>query len=141
MGFPQAPDTPVCEDDTACIECGNLVISGGRKRAKHIDLRKHFALETIQNRMMGLIEIDTSKQLADIFTKPLANGCIRGILGRPDIILCREDSPVALCTTGVQTLSTGGLPRKGVWVSHSGPPGGDIMCVGCRKRITPAATA
>jgi hypothetical protein len=87
MGFPQAPDTPVYEDNTACIEWGNHVI-GGRERAKHIDLRKHFAHETIQNRMMRLIKIDTSKQLADIFTKPLAYaqfiGCVRGILGDPD---------------------------------------------------------
>ncbi len=41
MGFPQAPDIPVYEDNTACIEWGNHVI-GGRERAKHIDLRKHF---------------------------------------------------------------------------------------------------
>jgi hypothetical protein len=36
--------------------------------------------ETIQNRMMPLIKIDTSKQLADNFTKPLAyekfTGCV-----------------------------------------------------------------
>ncbi len=83
----QAPDTPVYEVNTACIEWGNHVI-GGRERAKHIDLRKHFAHETIQNRMMCLIKIDTSKQLADIFTKPLAYaqfiGCVHGILGDPD---------------------------------------------------------
>ncbi len=75
------------EDNTACIEWGNHVI-GGRERAKNIDLRKHFAHETIQNRMMRLIKIDTSKQLEDIFTKPLAYaqfiGCVRGILGDPD---------------------------------------------------------
>ena len=38
--------------------------------------------------MMRLIKIDTSKQLADTFTKPLAYaqfiGCVRGILGEPD---------------------------------------------------------
>jgi hypothetical protein len=57
--------------------------SSGRERA---DLQ--IAHETIQNRMMRLIKIDTSKQLADNFTKPLAYaqfiGCIRGILGKPD---------------------------------------------------------
>ena len=41
------------------------------ERAKHIDIRKHFAHETIQNRKMRLIKVDTSSQLADIFTKPL----------------------------------------------------------------------
>jgi hypothetical protein len=38
--------------------------------------------------MMRLIKIDTSKQLADIFTKPMAYaqfiGFVRGILGDPD---------------------------------------------------------
>ena len=70
MGFAQAPDTPVYEDNAACIEWGNHVI-GGRERAKHIDIRKHFAHETIQNRQMRLIKVETSSQLADIFTKPL----------------------------------------------------------------------
>ena len=42
MGFPQDDDTPVYEDNTACIEWGNHII-GGRERAKHIDIRKHFA--------------------------------------------------------------------------------------------------
>ena len=69
MGFEQAPDTPVYED-VACIEWGNHVI-GGRERAKHIDIRTHFAHETIQNRQMRLIKAETSSQLADIFTKQL----------------------------------------------------------------------
>ena len=67
MGFAQAPDTPVYEDNAACIEWGNHVIGG---RAKHIDIRKHFAHETIQNRQIRLIKVETSSQLADI-TKPL----------------------------------------------------------------------
>ncbi len=48
MGLPQENDTPVYEDNTACIESGNHII-GGRERAKHIDNRKHFAHEAIQN--------------------------------------------------------------------------------------------
>ena len=72
IGFVQAPDTPVYEDNSACIEWGNHVI-GGLERAKHIDIHKHFAHETIQNRQMRLIKVETSSQLrlADIFTKPL----------------------------------------------------------------------
>ncbi len=44
---------------------------GGRERAKRIDIRKYFAHETIQNRKMRLVKVDTSNQHADIFTKPL----------------------------------------------------------------------
>jgi hypothetical protein len=109
MASPQAPDTPVYEDNTACIEWGNHVI-GGRECAKHIALSKHFVHETIQNRMMRMTKIDTSKQIADIFTKPLAYAqfivCVRGILGDPDTMRptrctrCRpdSDSPQGLAT-------------------------------------------
>ena len=83
MGFPEKPNTPVYEDNTACIEWGNHVM-GGRERAKHIDIRKHFAHEVIQRQEMLLIKVDTSLQLADIFTKPLPYPqfleCLQGIL-------------------------------------------------------------
>jgi hypothetical protein len=65
MGFGQRQTTPVFEDNNACIEWGNNVI-GGRERAKHIDIRKHFAHEAIQNGFMRLIRVPTSRQLADI---------------------------------------------------------------------------
>ncbi len=42
LWFSQKKPTPVYEDSTACIEWGNNVIRG-RERAKHIDIRKHFA--------------------------------------------------------------------------------------------------
>ena len=82
-GFPEEPNTPVYEDNTACIKWGNRVI-GGRERAKHIDISKHFAHEVIQREEMRLVKIDTSLQLADIFTKPLPYPqfieCLEGIL-------------------------------------------------------------
>ena len=85
MGF--APKTrkwtPVYEDNNACIEWGNNVI-GGRERAKHIDIRKHFAHEAIQNGHLRLVRVDTSEQLADIFTKGLHHqqweNCVSAIL-------------------------------------------------------------
>ncbi len=66
--------------------------------AKHIDLQKHFAHETIQNSMMRMMKIDTSKQLADVFTKPLVPyaqfiGCIHGIRSRNSRESRRSDSP------------------------------------------------
>jgi hypothetical protein len=53
LGFTQKRPTPIYEDNTACIEWGNNVISG-RERAKHIDIRKHFAHQVIQNSQMRL---------------------------------------------------------------------------------------
>ncbi len=73
------------EDNTACIEWGNNVI-GGRERAKHIDIRKHFAHEVIQNGHMTLVRVPASFQLADILSKPLHfpqwQACVAGILGK-----------------------------------------------------------
>ncbi len=85
MGFPQDPDTLVYEDNTICIDWENHVIRG-RERAEHIDPSKHFAHETIQNRQMRLIK-DTSKQLADLFTKALRNGCSASRHG-PRVTIC-----------------------------------------------------
>ncbi len=70
LDFAQQKPTPVYEDNLACIEWGNNVI-GGRERAKHIDIRKHFAHEVIQNGEMLLIKVPTLAQLADILTKGL----------------------------------------------------------------------
>ena len=86
MGFTQDGPTTVYEDNTACIEWGNNVI-GGRERAKHIDIRKHFANETIKNGHMTLKKIATTAQLADIMTKGISRPqwemCIKGLLGKP----------------------------------------------------------
>ena len=56
MGFKPDDDTQVFEDNTTCIEWGNHII-GGRERAKHIDIRKHFAHEDIQNQHMRLMKV------------------------------------------------------------------------------------
>ena len=86
MGFPQDDDTLVYEDNTACIEWGNHII-GGRERAKHIDIRKNFTHEVIQNRHMRLVRVSTSDQLADIFTKALPlqhfERCVKGLMCCP----------------------------------------------------------
>ncbi len=50
------------------MEWANHVI-GGRERAKHIDIRKHFAHVAVQNGHMRLYQIPTEYQLADLLTK------------------------------------------------------------------------
>jgi hypothetical protein len=74
----------VYEDNTACIEWGNDVI-GGRERATHIDIRKHFAHELIRDGEMTLIKVSTTSQLAAILTKglhlPQFLACVNGFLG------------------------------------------------------------
>jgi hypothetical protein len=90
MGFAPKKWTPVYEDNNTCIEWGNNVIRG-RERAKHIDIRKHFAAAhealAIQNGHLHLVRVDTSEQLADIFTprrdfmpRPAWKACVSKIL-------------------------------------------------------------
>ena len=59
-------------------ECG--------ERAKHIDIRKHFAHEVVQNRHMRLYKISMEYQLADLLTKPLHRRvfehCLYNLLGK-----------------------------------------------------------
>ncbi len=60
--------------------------SSGRERAKHIDIRKHYANEVIQNVHMLLIRVPTVFHLADILTKslhfPQWQACVAGILSK-----------------------------------------------------------
>ena len=88
LGFTQDGPTHVFEDNTACIEWGNNVI-GGRERAKHIDIRKHFAHEAIKNGHLILKKVPTTLQLADIMTKgvkqPQWDMCMVGMLGKQPV--------------------------------------------------------
>ncbi len=83
LRFTQKRPTPMYEDNTACIECDNNVISG-RERAKHINIRKHFAHEVIQNSQMLLVKVPTASQMANILTKglhlPQVLACVDGLL-------------------------------------------------------------
>jgi hypothetical protein len=70
LGLAQKTPTPVYEDNSTCIEWGNNVICG-REGTKHINIRKHFAHEVIQDGEMKLIKFSTTSQLAGILTKGL----------------------------------------------------------------------
>ncbi len=81
MGFKPDDETPVYENNTACIEWETIFI-GGRERAKHFDIRKYFAHEAIQNRHMRLTrltKVGTDDQMADILTNV---SCFRAMCGR-----------------------------------------------------------
>ena len=88
MGLEPKSPTPVYEDNTACIECHdewtNNVI-GGRERAKHIDTRKHFALQAAQLGHLRLYRVSTADELADVFTRVSSrNNMLRVLLGSSD---------------------------------------------------------
>ena len=86
MGFIPLGYTPAYKDKNASDGGTVNNVKSGRERAKHIDMRKHFAHEAIQNGHLRLVRVDTPEQLADVFTESLQPrlhaACMAGILGR-----------------------------------------------------------
>ena len=73
MGFGPTSPTLVYEDNTALMEWAKNVIDG-RQRAKHLDIRKHFAHEAAASctaRTSSSQRVSTTDQLANVFTKSL----------------------------------------------------------------------
>jgi hypothetical protein len=58
----------MCDSSSAICLVHNLVFHG---RAKHIKLRYHFLRDHVEKEDIETMFIDTERQLADIFTKPL----------------------------------------------------------------------
>ena len=71
LGAPQSKPSLVFEDNQGAIGLADQQRSLGR--AKHIDVRHHYLRNYIANGSIALTYIQTSEQLADVFTKPLAS--------------------------------------------------------------------
>jgi hypothetical protein len=67
---PQNKPMTIWEDNNACIQMGHEL--RGSKSAKHFEVRLRFLNEQIHDRAIEFARIDTTNQLADGFTKPLA---------------------------------------------------------------------
>jgi hypothetical protein len=65
------------DSDTLLMFCDNLsAISISRNpvqhsRTKHIDIRHHFLRDMVEDKIINIEHIETTNQLADMFTKPL----------------------------------------------------------------------
>jgi hypothetical protein len=58
----------MCDNTSAIFVAKNSVF---HKRMKHLKVRHHFLRDHVEKRDIEMRYIDTEKQLADIFTKPL----------------------------------------------------------------------
>jgi len=65
------------EDNQACIHLSKN--PGDHSKPKHIDTRYHFVREQVEKGAIVLEKVDTNDNLADIFTKPLANAQFHAI--------------------------------------------------------------
>jgi hypothetical protein len=71
----------MCDNSSAICLPHNPVF---HRRAKHIKVRHHFLRDHVEKGEIEMMFIDTERQLADIFTKPLDSShfaSLRGALG------------------------------------------------------------
>ena len=61
---------PILCDNTSAINLSKIPVQ--HARTKHIEVRHHFVGDHVAKGNFELIFIETAKQLADIFTKPLS---------------------------------------------------------------------
>jgi hypothetical protein len=58
----------MCDNTSAIFVAKNAIF---HKRMKHLEVRHHFLRDHVEKRDIEMRYIDTERQLADIFTKPL----------------------------------------------------------------------
>jgi hypothetical protein len=58
----------MCDNTSAIYVARNLVL---HKRMRHLETRHHFLIDHVEKRDIEMRYIDTERQLADIFIKPL----------------------------------------------------------------------
>jgi hypothetical protein len=68
----------MCDSSSAICLAHNPVFHG---RAKHIKVRHHFLRDHVEKGEVEMKFIDTERQLADIFTKPLDSSAFASLLG------------------------------------------------------------
>ncbi|GJQ89862.1 retrovirus-related pol polyprotein from transposon TNT 1-94 [Tanacetum coccineum] len=88
LGFNKIP--LYCDNKSAIALCCNNV---QHSRSKHIDIRHHFIKEQVENGVVELYFFRTEYQLANIFTKPLAQERLEFLINKLGI---RSMSPETL---------------------------------------------
>jgi hypothetical protein len=79
---------PLMCDNTSVISVAkNLVF---HKNMRHVDRRHHFLRDHVEKGDIEMRYIDTEKQLADIFTKPLDASHSADLLGGGGIGVCHS---------------------------------------------------
>lgn len=70
IGIIFSSSIPLFSDNKACIAIAHNPVS--HKYTKHIDVRLHFVRELITRGFLQVLYVETKRNVADIFTKPLS---------------------------------------------------------------------
>ncbi|GJV52316.1 retrovirus-related pol polyprotein from transposon TNT 1-94 [Tanacetum coccineum] len=108
---------PICCDNTSAIAISNNPVL--HSRTKHIDIRYHFIIDHILKGDIELHFVPTDLQLADIFTKPLAEPSFTRLVAELDefisaigLLICKDVVPLPPKETVRAGLATLGLFDK-----------------------------
>jgi hypothetical protein len=71
MGYPQHNETPIGEDNRACIFIATTANTSNM--TKHMDIRLPFVRDAHQGNLVKIYYVPNDEMLVDIFTKPIAN--------------------------------------------------------------------
>ena len=97
IGFPQST-TALFEDNAACVKMAeNQLVSG---RNKHMELKMHFVRERVSAGDIKLVQVSTTVQRADLFTKNLCRPLFESF--RRDLLEPRTIEPVSAPKGGVK---------------------------------------
>jgi hypothetical protein len=68
----------MCDNTSAILVSKNPVF---HKKMRHVERRQHFLRDHVEKGDIEMRYIDTERQLADIFTKPLDSSCFADLCG------------------------------------------------------------
>lgn len=69
LGEPEEEATVIFEDNQGCLSFATSERSSGR--VKHIDTKRHYVRELVEQGVIKLVYCPTNEQVADALTKPL----------------------------------------------------------------------
>ncbi|GJX96406.1 retrovirus-related pol polyprotein from transposon TNT 1-94 [Tanacetum coccineum] len=87
-GFFDCFNSPIADEDHVVVKIHAIA----PQESKHIDIRFHFIKEHVENGVIELYFVNTEYQLADIFTKALANKEIEFLINRWECKVYAGDS-------------------------------------------------
>ena len=91
---------PILCDNTSAINLSKNPIQ--HSRTKHIEIRHHFLRDEVAKKSFELHFIETEKQIADIFTKPLPENRFSSL--RRELGLCKCPSFWSLLKFGLSVM-------------------------------------
>jgi hypothetical protein len=83
VSFERAP--LMCDNTSVIFVVKNPAF---HKRMRHLERRHHFLRDHVEKGDIEMRYIDTERQLADIFTKPLDSSCFAALRG--DVEVCHS---------------------------------------------------